>query len=423
MDTSRAPMGERQRRAILDAIRQDGDIHEKHFLEVKSTFDLDSMDDCAKVAKFILGAANRSVELANRAFGGYAVMVLGAEKGRVAGVPAGIEVLALDQKIAKYLGAESPQWDLERHPADETGAEALFIVVDPPKQGDQIFWCRKGYDGSNASTTLRDGEIYVRTQGQTRKTQSADLDRLMARATQRTATLPEFEVSLDGHANLLLPSEDFRDKIAEQRIQQAREKYVKVQSDSFPNPTLNALVGSHPLFGGTELTSESFEERAEKWEDDLAVKWSSIMDELAGATLSGPVLSIQNAQDQFLEAVRVDIFFENARGIDHTDIEGLDKNKLIPPVIRTGDPYGLGVIQPSFLTGLRPASGTYPLTWKNETGGLRVIIELSELRPGTPWASDNDDFVLVANSAAVTAHWRIPACQGELRPVAHSNSV
>lgn len=132
MDVSRAPTGERQRTAILEAVRQDGDVREKHFLEVKSSFDLNSKEDCAKVAKFILGAANRPVDVAARAFGGYAVMILGAEKGRLGGVPMGVEILALEQKIGSYFGTSGPQWDLDRHPADEAGTEALFILIEPP---------------------------------------------------------------------------------------------------------------------------------------------------------------------------------------------------------------------------------------------------------------------------------------------------
>lgn len=409
MDISRAPLGERQRSAILDAIRQDGDVHEKHFLEAKNSFDLNSKEDCAKVAKYILGAANRPVDVAARAFGGYAVMVLGAEKGRVGGVSAGLEILALEQKIGNYLGTNGPQWDLERHPADEPGTEALFILIEPPQQGDHVFVCRKSYDGSNSSTTLRDGDIYVRAQGQTRKADSADLDRLMARATQMTTTTPGFEVSIDSPANLILPSDDIRQSIVESWIEKAREKYVKVQSNPFPNVTLVALASSHPLFGGTEWTSERFSERAEDWEDEITDNWLSILDKLAGAVLPGPRFTIRNAQDQFLEAVRVDIFFENVRGIEHIAVEDLDKNKLIPPVVRARDPYGLGMIQPLSMSGLRASNSSYPLSWDNEPGGLRVVIELPHLRPGTPWISDDDDLVLVTTSETVKAHWRITA--------------
>ncbi|MGV0109003.1 hypothetical protein [Arthrobacter sp. CP30] len=409
MDVSRAPLGERQRSAILDAIRQDGDVREKHFLEVKSTFELKSMDDCAKVAKYILGAANRPVDLAARAFGGYAVMVLGAEKGRIGGVPAGIEILALEQKIGNYLGTSGPQWDLERHPADEAGTEALFILIQPPQQGDPVFVCRKSYDGSNNSSSLRDGDVYVRSQGETKKATSADLDRLMARLTQATAVTPEFEISVDSPAHFILPSDEIRERIADKSIERARETYVKEQPSAFPNVTLAALTGSHPLFGGSDWTSKRFDERAEEWEDELIDSWPSILDKLAGAVLPGPRFSVKNTQSQFLEAVRVDVFFENVRGIEHSEVEDLDKNKLIPPVVRTRDPYGLDLFQPMDYSGLRAANSTYPLHWDNEPGGLRVIIELTQLRPGTPWISDDDDLVLIATAPTVAAHWRITA--------------
>ncbi|WP_026552483.1 hypothetical protein [Arthrobacter sp. H20] len=409
MDVSRAPTGERQRNAILEAIRQDGDVREKHFLEVKSSFDLNLKEDCAKVAKFILGAANRPVDLAARAFGGYAVMVLGAEKGRVGGVPAGLEILALGQKIGRYFGTSGPQWDLERRPADGPGTEALFILIEPPRQGDPVYVCRKDFTGSNASSTLRDGDVYVRGQGETRKVDSADLDRLFARARQRTVTVPEFEVSLDSPAHLILPSDGVRQRIVENAIEQAREKYVKVQSAPFPNATVAALAISNPMFGGTEWTSERFDKRAEEWEDELTDNWSSILDKLAGAVLPGPRFSVHNTQSQFLEAVRVDIFLENVRGVDHTNVEDLDKNKLIPPVVRSRNPYGMDLFEPIDYSGLRAANSTYPLSWDNELDGLRVIIELPHLRPSTPWVSEDDDLVLLATSESVRAHWRVTA--------------
>lgn len=409
MDVSRAPMGERQRSAILDAIKQDGDVHEKHFLEVKSSFDVNSKEDCTKVAKFILGAANRPVELAARAFGGYAVMVLGAEKDRLGGVPNGLEILALEQKIGNYLGTRGPQWDLERHPADEPDKEALFILIEPPQQGDPVFVCRKSFDGSNPSSTLRDGEVYVRTQGETRKADSAGLDRLFARASQRKVAMPQFEVGLDSPIHVVLPSDEIRQRIAERWIKNAREKYVKVQSAPFPNATLAALASAHLTHGGTEWTSERFDNRAEKWESELAENWPNILGKLAGAVLPGPRFSVRNTQSHFLEAVRVDIFFENVRGVDHTHVEDLDKNKLIPPVARARDLFGEGTIQPFNYSGLRAANSTYPLSWDNEPGGLRVVIQLPHLRPSTPWVSDDDDLVLLATSETVKAHWRVTA--------------
>lgn len=272
-----------------------------------------------------------------------------------------------------------------------------------------MYVCRKSYDGSNASSTLRDGDVYVRAQGQTRKADSADLDRLFARAGQRTATVPEFDVGLDTPAHLILPSDEIRQRIAERRIELARGKYVKVQSNLPPNATLAALASSHPLFGGTEWTLERFNNRAEEWRNELTDNWPSILDGLAGAVLPGPRFSVRNTQSQFLEAVRVDIFFENVRGVGHTNAEDFDENKLIPPVARVRDLFGNGIVQPYDFSGLRAANSTYPLYWDNEQDGLRVIIELPQLRPGTPWISEDDDLVLVTTSAAVTAHWRITA--------------
>lgn len=59
---------------------------ERYFLEVKSTVDLNTNSGRAKVAKFILGAANRDPARAAARFGGHAVMLLGIGSGEAPGI-------------------------------------------------------------------------------------------------------------------------------------------------------------------------------------------------------------------------------------------------------------------------------------------------------------------------------------------------
>lgn len=116
-----------------------------------------SKEETTKIAKFNLGAANRLPATADRHFGGYAVMVIGAEKGGLPGVPAGTEILDIEQKINKFLLPGGPQWELERASADDPKHEVLFIVVDPPKDGDPVYLCRAEFHG--AEVKLGNGDI------------------------------------------------------------------------------------------------------------------------------------------------------------------------------------------------------------------------------------------------------------------------
>ena len=76
--TDLIPLGERALRGILDHVVAVGDEAETTHLEVKSSLDLSSKAGVAKVAKFLLGSANRRPNEAARHFHGYAVLVIGA---------------------------------------------------------------------------------------------------------------------------------------------------------------------------------------------------------------------------------------------------------------------------------------------------------------------------------------------------------
>ncbi|WP_139263562.1 hypothetical protein [Geodermatophilus africanus] len=102
IDLSRVPRGELAARALVEAVAQADDRVERHCLEVKSSIDLKSKDGISKVAKFILGAANRMPDVAARYFGGHAVMVLGVAPGSTPGFEA---VKALDIESCRETAA------------------------------------------------------------------------------------------------------------------------------------------------------------------------------------------------------------------------------------------------------------------------------------------------------------------------------
>lgn len=99
-------------------------------------------------------------DVAATAFEGYGVMVIGVAPGHARDVPP-IEVLEIDKIVSRYLGASGPRWDLVRVPVSDSENEVLVIVVDPPKDGQQPFPCRRDGDG------LVDGRIHIRADGET----------------------------------------------------------------------------------------------------------------------------------------------------------------------------------------------------------------------------------------------------------------
>lgn len=125
MDMARRPGRESWRRELIAECVADGDLHERDYLEVKSQIDLSNKAEVYKIAKFVLGAANRAPEIADRHFSGHAVMVLGVEQGSTPGITP-VEPLRLRQQIDPYLGDVGPVWDLEWQSVGD--ARVLFIL-------------------------------------------------------------------------------------------------------------------------------------------------------------------------------------------------------------------------------------------------------------------------------------------------------
>lgn len=384
MDTSRPPHGERQRKALLAEIVSGGDTAEKHYLEIKRQLDFSSKEETTKVAKFILGAANRLPATAERHFGGYAVMVIGAEKGGLPGVPAGTEILDIEQKINKFLLPGGPQWELERAPADSNGQEVLFILVDPPEDGDPIYLCRADFQGSKVN--LGSGDIYVRAQGQTRKATAPEIDDLMTRAGKKSPPAPELTVSLAGDAHHLDLTPERLNHFIDSQVEKARTEHLSPPASAAPQGSpLFAALNSQALLGldPSRLSPEEFERQALGWEQKIRAKWQENLGRIAGAALPGLVIELGNRQSTFLEAVRFDLVLEDAHGVDTEDPEDVTIKKLFPPVIEKRNPFDFGLVGQNF-NSIRPAMSPYPLKWKNVGENLHITIELGQLRPGTP---------------------------------------
>ncbi|EFD50111.1 hypothetical protein HMPREF0569_0564 [Micrococcus luteus SK58] len=88
LDITRAPRGVLAAQALVASVAERGDLAERHYLELKSTLDLSTKKDKEKIAKFILGAANRMPDVAATAFEGYGVMIIGVAQGAITGIPA-----------------------------------------------------------------------------------------------------------------------------------------------------------------------------------------------------------------------------------------------------------------------------------------------------------------------------------------------
>lgn len=206
IDLTRAPRGELAAAQLVTAVADAGDLAERHYLELKGPPDLATKVNKAKVAKFILGAANRLPDRAAEAFEGYGVMIVGITKQGIEGVPP-IEMLALSQVIQPFLGAAGPHWDVVRVPVEGSTNQVLVILVDPPQVGQPPFICRSNGEG------LQSGRIYYRGDGETREANADELDLLMARGASRPPAPVELDVAVVGTVVPLIVDEQTVDDL------------------------------------------------------------------------------------------------------------------------------------------------------------------------------------------------------------------
>ena len=157
---------------------------ETTYLEVKSSLDFGGKTGVAKVARFLLGAANRRPNEAAEHFHGYAVLVIGAQKGGAPGVPRGAEPHELEDRLRPYLGPQFPAFEFGRIGVDATN-EVLFVIAQPPQEGQPIFPCQKSFQGDDRRDSLEDGAIYVRGTSNTRPARAGEVLALVEKSPRR----------------------------------------------------------------------------------------------------------------------------------------------------------------------------------------------------------------------------------------------
>lgn len=386
MDTKKPPLGEDHLQEILTAVVDRGDVLESDYLEIKLEVDFGRPAGKAKLAKFILGAANRLPEVAQRHFGGYAVMVIGAAQGQAPGVEPGMEILHIRQAVEPYLGPEGPRFTLNRLRL-ETGQEVLFLIVEPPQQGDPMHLCHRAYDADRKSGSLADGGIYVRDDGNTAPAKTAQIKALLRRMQVEPAL--DLSLEIEGLAYSLVSSAVGRDRYLDRLAERYRES-MRAQAGR-PRPFALLGMGVSPL----DPSAEAVEDRLEAWRPKAVAGWPETEDKLLGLLGDGLRFHISNNADSFLEKVTVIITFHGAQGVKWRDRNDRDewKNDLVEPIDNQRHPWDF---QPIINTDFKLAG--YPVDWENKDGSLVVTINLDSLPPEPTWGSENDDVVLVRST-------------------------
>jgi hypothetical protein len=174
LDLSRPVGRPSDRRRLIEGILAGTlGVDETIWLEWKSQVDWNSPVDVAiKVARHVIGFANRDPVEAQAFVGGEAYLVLlpdPAQPDRARIDPADIE-----NKIAPYLGTDGPHWSASH--VDLNGRVSLVLTVAPPRVGDHIHALRK------QAANYPNGAVFIRRPGKTEQADSVDIRRLELRA-------------------------------------------------------------------------------------------------------------------------------------------------------------------------------------------------------------------------------------------------
>lgn len=419
---SALPSGQREWWTLIDALSSTDDRAERHFLEMKSELNLNENSGRAKVAKFVLAAANRDPGRAAPYFGGRAVMILGAAKDVVTGIP-GFEAHELERAVQKFTGIPGPSWDFVRVPVSDD-RDVIAVIVAPP--GGRVWPCLKDGDG------LSDGAIYLRADGETRVAKGGEVNVMLERVQQVAAGTAEFEVSVFGCAYRIVAADEVLQEFLSDQKERLLQAYRRHRNKARPEQVSHQMM-SH-LAAGLQLPErrsyEEYVEQIEGWEDEVAQTWPALLDHIAGCAGSGISLRIGNLSNAFTEDVLVEIYFEGP--VEAIDAE--DNDALAPAAQLPSPPAAWGSKEASLFpahnwvlpdTAFFPSRSSVHHGVSFENGGSTTLqLELPVLRPHATHNSEDDEVVLVVRDAdlgEITGRWRITArghhrvYEGELR--------
>lgn len=429
-DISRAPRGVLAAQQLVAAVAERGDLAERHYLELKSTLDLSTKKDKEKIAKFILGAANRMPEVAASAFEGFAAMVVGVSQGVITGIPP-VEMMEIAKIVQKYVGAAGPRWDIMWVPIDGSSNQVLIVLVDPPEFGQRPFPCRSTGD------TLTSGRIYIRAEGETREANADEFDLLFERGSVFPKADVDFLVEVIGDVSSVVLDED---RTVERYLRMKSAQLLAALPSNGPSVATSSKVTGSDATGVAayasqlqalssvisamhipeDRTEEAYREAIERWQAGFRASWGAAKSKVVASQLVPVIVKVTNRTTTFFHDVELKLHLEGeVFAFDYVDPEWADDfsdldlphpPRMWGPRARTFDipNYGhLAHMVPLQARGYIPPSVSY----KNG-GSVNLNLDVGELRPLGAYESEDDEFVLVVADEALTSihgTWQLTA--------------
>ena len=434
-DTSKAPRGVLAAQRLVEAVAEQGDLAERHYLELKSTLDLTTKKDKEKIAKFILGAANRMPDIAAGAFEGYAVMVIGVSERAITGIPP-VEMMEIAKIVQRYVGAAGPRWDIVWVPIEGSINQVLIVLVDPPQKGQGPFPCR------STGESLASGRIYIRADGETREANAEEFDLLVTRGSTPQKVEVDFRVELLGDLAPVTLDEDctIEAYVSRQRVRllealPAEEPHQEVSSEpirladmtagargfaSLASGLQSASLLASAMMIPEDRTEETYRASIESWEARFRTAWNDAVPQIAASQLTPVIVRVTNRTTTFFHDVEVKLHLEGeVDAYDYIDPRRADSFSSLdlprPPrpwgprqhVLALSNYANLGYMQPSI-----PEMYVAPSVSFKNGGSVDLDLDIGELRPLGSYESEDEEFVLVVADESLNAihgTWQLTA--------------
>lgn len=420
LDITRAPRGVLAAQELVAAVAEQGDLAERHYLELKSTLDLSAKKGKEKIAKFILGAANRMPDVAATAFEGYGVMIIGVAQGAITGIPA-VEMMEISKVIQKYVGAAGPRWDIVWVPVEGSVNQVLVIIVDPPELGQAPFPCRSSGD------SLTDGRIYIRADGETREANSEELDLLIKRGASGVQVKVDFAVEVLGEiASVAVDKESTVDEYLNKIRARLIDAMPRPKSQSTDAGSVRvglaglsayraALDGLLPVMSALmepeQRSEEEYLDSIDRWESKFREAWTAALPKIAASQLRPTVVRITNRTTTFFHDVEVNLHLEgDIFAFDYCKPERADDFfdlKLPHPPRKWGptqpslsipNSANMGQLYTSSAMQYIPPSISY-----RNGGSVDLNLDVGKLRPRGTYESEDEEIVLVVADRSLTS--------------------
>lgn len=379
LDTNIDPNIPESRDKIAAWVKAVGDSAESQGLEVKSSLEFSRSErkkSFAKITKFILASANRDQNQAMRDYQGYGVMLIGVTKDEVCGLENVPEQHEFEGAVKNYFGSTVPNYHFVPHSFE--GKDLLFVIVDPPVNGQEIYICSGSYDADKRVNQLRDGAIYCRESTQTIEANSVQLRDMINRL-------------LGGYVDINLGvSEVFAGPRVDTDFLKNMYSCPKEKYKEFLRKKTIENKGSNSLWGSSWIIKDplhhiSVEDMLDAYRNDEK-RHKECFNRLLEIKLKTAIFSIANTGTKVLENPSIEYRFSGDVYLVNLEDEDYEcKNFEIFPFMAVPQyyfmrPYGLRNVMPSNFT---------------QVGDSRVIIwRPGSISAGQSVTSENDNIGL-----------------------------